>query len=124
MVTVVERIMGRRQIDRMLDDEAVPIVFRRRTKVDTPGGGWKWGTETALPAQMVCLIPFKRRMTDFLINTEAGEVANLPYVLVGPHDLDIQEGDLFTYQGDEFEVKTIDFKREIRTAAQVDYHGG
>ena len=119
----VARVMERRQIDALIKADPVDVVFHRRSRIDTPGGGWKWGPETSLPPQEVALIPFKRRMTEFLANTELGNVPDLPYVLVGRHDLDIQRDDWFIHLGDKFQVQTIDLKTEVRVAAQVDYFG-
>jgi hypothetical protein len=74
-----------------------------------------------LAPQQIALIPFKRRMTDFLMNTELGELANLPYTFLGRWNLDVRERDWFTYGGDKFMIKTIDFKTELRVTGQVDY---
>lgn len=122
----VERIMGRRQIDALINADPVDVVFHRRTRVSTPGGGWKYGEEVEVndgEPQEATLIPFKRRMTEFLVNTEIGEVPDLPYVLLGRHDLDVQPDDWFIVNGEKLEVKTIDLKREVRIAAHVDYYG-
>ena len=119
----IARVMERRQIDALILADPVDIVLRRRVRVDMPGGGWKWGPETPLPPQQVTLIPFKRRMTEFLVNTELGNVPDLPYVLVGRHTLDIRRDDWFEHNGDKFQVQTIDLKTEIRVAAHVDYFG-
>lgn len=125
MVNRIETIMGRRQHKRLISDDKVEVVFRRRPRVDTPGGGWRYtGPEKKLRPQTVTLVPFKRRMTEFLVNTEMGNVKDMPYVLIGPPGLDIQEGDLFEYKNENYEVKTIDpMDRETRIAAQVDYYG-
>jgi len=123
MVNAVERIMGRRQINQIINNEGILISLERKPKLSTAGGGWKWGTGFTLPPQQVALIPFKRRMTQFLINTELGNLPDLPYVLLGRWNLNIEKDDTFTWQGDEFTVATIDFKTEIRVAAQVDYSG-
>jgi len=122
-VSRIERVMGRRQIEALILADPIDIVLIRREKIPAPGGGWRWGPSTPLDPQQVTLIPFKRRMTEFLVNTEMGEVPDLPYVLVGRWNLDIERDDTFTYNGDQFEVKTIDIKEEIRIAAQVDYYG-
>lgn len=118
--------MSRRQIDAMIKADPAMIVFRRKSKVSDGAGGWRYEPEAPLPApQEVRLIPFKRRMTDFLVDTELGELPDLPYVLLGRHNLDIQQGDTFTYRGDEFEVKTLDISEpEVKTSAHVDYYGG
>lgn len=123
VMSTVARIMERRQVAAIIAADPIDVVFHRREKVEVHGGGWKWGPETPLPPQTIALIPFKRRMTDFLVNTELGNVPNLPYVLLGRWDLDIRADDWFTYGSDRMEVKTIDFKTEVRIAAQVDYFG-
>lgn len=116
--------MGRRQIDAIIRSDPSDVQFIRRTKVETASGGWKWvDPSTTLPEQTITLIPFKRRMTEFLVDTQYGPVPDLPYVIVGRYDLDVIEGDTFSLNGQYFIVKTIDVKREIRTAGQVDYYG-
>lgn len=128
MVTHTERIVGRRQIAALIKSDPVDVILYRKTKVADGAGGWKYGPPAAVNGgvpQRVTLIPFKRRMTEFLVNTELGPVPDLPYVLIGPHDMDIDQGDTFTYNGDNFEVQTIDIQnRDVFTAAQVDYFGG
>ena len=119
----IERIMARRQIQALINSAPVDVVLNRKTKVSTPGGGWRWGPSTPLAPQRVTLIPFKRRMTEFLVSTELGEVPDLPYVLLGLWDLDIAEEDWFEHNGDKFEVKTLDLKKDVRIAAHVDYYG-
>lgn len=124
----VETIAGRRQIAQMIEDDPTEVVLRRRERVEVPGGGWRWADPvdgTPLKPQTVKLIPFKRRMTQFLVGTELGPMADLPYVLLGYHDMDIQKDDLFTFEGGEFEVKTLDLSEpEIKLAAAIDYYGG
>lgn len=121
----VELIYARRQIDAMIKADPFMVSLRRRPRVKGPDGAWTWGVEQLLAPQQGRLIPFKRRMTEFLQNTEFGDVPDLPYVLLGRHDFDLQRGDRFTYNGQEFEVQTIDIHEpEVKTAAHVDYFGG
>lgn len=125
VVSGVELIMSRRQIKEMIDSDPIEVQFRRRAKIPTPSGGYKLGPEAPLDLQKVRLIPFKRRMTDFLVNTELGELSDLPYVLLGFHTLDCQKGDVFNCPLGEFEVKTFDIgEPEVKRAFQVDYYGG
>lgn len=119
----LERMMERRQVDALINADPTQIVLKRKTKVSAPGGGWRWGPEIELPPQEVTLMPFVRRMTDFIINTELGQIPNLAYILVGRHYLDIERLDTFHYQGDLFEVKELDFKQDVRIAAQIIYYG-
>lgn len=120
----VELIMARRQIAALINADPVSITLMRREKLPTPGGGWRWGPETPLPPQTVTLVPFKRRMTEFLINTELGDIPDLPYTIVGPPTLNIMKDDIFTWEGDQFIVQELDIKVEVRVAAHVDYFGG
>jgi hypothetical protein len=63
-------------------------------------------------------------MTEFLVSTELGDVPDLPYTILGRHDFDVKKGDWFTWEGDKFEIITIDIKQEVRVAAHADYFGG
>lgn len=118
--------MSRLQIDAMIKADPIDVVIRRYSVVKLPDGGTRKNpTPTVLVSQKARLIPFKRRMTEFLNNTELGDVPDLPYVLLGYWDMDLKRGDLFTYNGDEFEVKTLDIAEpEVKTSAHVDYYGG
>jgi len=125
MVSNIERLASRRQIEALIRADPTEVQFQRRTKVDTPSGGWKWiDPPVVLQPQTVAMVPFKRRMTEFMVDTQFGEVPDLPYVIVGKHDLDVKRGDVFTVGDQVFQVQTIDIKRDIRVAAQVDYYGG
>lgn len=127
-MTPVARIMERRQIRALILSDPIELTLMRAEKVKQPSGGYKFGSlAPVLPngePQIATLIPFKRRMTEFLVNTELGEVPDLPYVLLGFHTLDIKKDDVFDWEGDRFEVKTVDLKQEVRIAAHVDYYGG
>lgn len=120
----VEKVMGRRQLDALIRSDPVEIILKRRPKLSVPGGGWRYGAEVSLVPQVVTIVPFKRRMTEFLVNTELGDLPDLPYIILGYPTLDILRDDTFYWQGDLFKVETIDLKREVRVAAHVDYFGG
>jgi hypothetical protein len=126
VVKGVELIMSRRQIDAMIEADPVDVIFLRRTKVPTPSGGYTLSAPTPLSeAQEVRLIPFKRRMTEFLNNTELGDLPDLPYIILGRHDLDCERDDLFSINGQDFQVKSEDIgEPEVKSAFQVDYFGG
>lgn len=120
----IELLMQRRQMQAYIEADSSSFKLFRKTRVRTPAGGWKWSDPVALDPQPGRLIPFKRRMVDFVVSTTAGQTEKLPYVLVGYHDLDVQQGDTFSYNDAEFVVKEVDPNRDIRTAAMVDYIGG
>jgi hypothetical protein len=116
--------MERRQIQALIKADPEKVIIYRSSRVSAPGGGWRQGPLTPLPEQEITLIPFKRRMTEFLVNSELGDLPDLPYIMVGYHHLDVQRDDQFTWRGDTFVVKTVDIKEEVRIAAQVDYLAG
>lgn len=123
--TDIEVLMARRQIDEMIRRDAEYISFRRKTRIRTADNGWIEGPEETLAPQQVSLIPFKRRMTEIMVNTEFGDVPDLPYVLLGRHNLNIQQYDTFTLRGEEFRVESIDIgEPDVKTAAHIDYFGG
>lgn len=120
----VELIQARRQIHALIQADPVDIVLKRRQKIDTPGGGWRWGTTSSLTTQTVTLVPFKRRFSEFLVNTELGDLPDLPYTMIGYHNLNAEKGDTFVWQGDTFEIREKDPKTEVRVMVHVDYYGG
>ena len=120
-----ERIMARRQIGALIDADPVDIILTRTPRVSDGAGGFLKGTPQELEPQTVTIIPFKRRMSEYQVNTELGDVIDYPYLVLGDHNLDIQRGDTFSWQGNIFEVHAIEvLEREVRIAAAVDYFGG
>lgn len=124
MLLATERLMARRQIAELIRRDATVIHIQRKVKIpNTETGGWVWGDPVTLPPQTVAFIPFKRRMTEYMVDTQYGNVPDLPYVVIGSPELDIAIGDTFIVDDECFEVKELDIKREVRIAAQVDYYG-
>jgi hypothetical protein len=119
----VELLLKRRQLRAYIQAEPISVVFHRREKIRV-SGGWKWGPEQILLPQEARLVPAKRRYGDATTNTEAGQVANWPYILVGYYDMDVQPKDWFEHQGDKYEVQSIEQDRDEKTNAFVDYFGG
>lgn len=124
VVSHTELIMARRQIAAMIRSDPTKLVLYRTSDVPDGAGGFIKGPSTPLVVQTVLFLPFKRRMSEFLINTELGDLPDLPYVIVGYPDLDIRRDDEFWLNGDHFSVRTVDIKQQVRVAAQVDYFGG
>lgn len=120
----IEEIMGRRQIQAIIAADSISVILYRSPKISDGAGGFKLGPPVPLEPQTAALIPFKRRMTEFLVNTEMGDVPDLPFVLLGMPTLNVERGDTFTWLGDHFKVETIDIKTNVRVAAHVDYFGG
>ena len=124
MVNLIERIMGRRQVDAIIRADPAVITLVRRAKVSTPDGGWRWDSPATLPPIEVSIVPAKRRLSEMLVNTELGDVVDYPYVILARWNTDIRRNDRFTWNGDQFEVQSIHIKQEQEVIALVDYYGG
>jgi hypothetical protein len=124
MVTLAERIMGRRQVEAEIKSDPVNITISRRTKVDDGAGGWTWSNPTTLDPQEVTITTAKRRLSDMLQNTELGDVVRAPYVVIARHDADIRRDDEFLWNGDHFKVISTQIKTEVQLTAQIDYLAG
>lgn len=119
-----ELIMARRQINALIQSDPTQIVLTRTTMVADGAGGFKKGPQVVLDPQTITIVPFKRRMSEMLINTELGDVVEYPYIVLGYPTLDIQREDTFTWNGDSFSVHAVDIKQDVRVSAAVDYTGG
>lgn len=119
----VEKIMARRQVNQLILDDPEMIVFIRTEKIKQLDNSYVDGPPLPLPPQQVCFIPFKRRLTESIINSEFGEIPGQPYVLLGRYTLDIERDDEFTWQGDKYIVKSLDVKKEQHIVAQIDFKG-
>lgn len=119
----VERMLRRRQLTALLRRDSKLVVLRRAAITRTPAGGYKKGEYLPLAPQWVALVPWRRRVSTFVVNSVAGDIPELAVSLVGPPDLDIQKGDRFTHEDQEYEVIQIDPDREIRTSCQANFFG-
>lgn len=124
MVSTVERIMSRRQVDAEIKADPVMIVLTRQEKVSDGAGGWRLSEPRDLDPQEVAIVPAKRRLSDMLVNTELGDVVNAPFIVLGRYNLDIERGDHFTWNGDDFKVDQVGIKEEVSKTCPVIYFGG
>ena len=120
----VERLMRRRNMQQYINEDPVDISFIRQIKTETPAGGWTVSDAPPLAPQRGRIIPAKRRYADMHVNTEAGQIALWPYILIGFHNMNIQEDDRFVWLGNTYQVKSIEPDREERTQAAIDFYGG
>ena len=123
-MNATERLMARRQVDAEIRTDPVAIALIRRTKIETPDGGWRWSEPTTLDPIVVLIMPAKRRVGDVTINTELGDVINYPFVLLGRHNHDIRRDDSFYWNGDLFQVEALHIKDQVSKTAMIDYFGG
>lgn len=119
-----ELMMRRRLVREFIRVDSARVSFVRASgKVKTAAGAWVEGPPSTLAPQLTRLIPAKRRYGNALVNTEAGDIEKWPYSLIGAWNLDVKEGDIFTHQGQAYEVKTIEPDREERTLVSLDFYG-
>ena len=118
-----ETRMHRRLLAAFLDADPVAIELQRPNLVHTAGGGLVKGESVTLPAQQFRLVPFKKRLTQQTRDTPDGNIINLPYVLLGEHDADVQPGDYFEYENQMYDVISIEPNTAYRVAANVTYRG-
>lgn len=120
----VELILRRRLCKVFIAADYVMVSFRRMAKIKTPAGSWtEIPVDPPLPPQKVRIIPSKRRYGTPFENTEAGRITSWPYLMMGPHDMDIAEEDVFEWNGATYVVKSIEPRREERTIAAIDFRG-
>ncbi len=109
-----ELLLRRRNLDAFIRADPVTITFSRPTQVNTGNGGWKPGTPTVLPPQQMRFVPFKRRLSDEIVNTQDGYQMYGEYVLVGRPNIDAEKGDEFDHNGLHYRVKDIEPKSDDR----------
>lgn len=119
----VELKMQRKQVAAWKHARSTELVLTRLVKTKDGAGGWIEGAPRQLDPQVFRIVVFKRRLTQFMDNIEEGEVANLSYTLVGEPDADIEKGDLFVHEGNEYVVTAIDPDHEIRKVAIARFEG-
>lgn len=119
----LELKVKRRLLQKYLEDEHEMIVLKRQTIVDTPARGKKRGPVVDLPEQMFRLYPQVRRMSEETRDTPDGDIANVHWIMIGLWDADVKKADRFVWNGGKYDVKSVNPKREDRTAAMVIYRG-
>lgn len=118
-----ETRMQRRLLRKYIDAEPVDVELLRPVLVETTAGGLRKDPPVRLPPQRVRLVPFKRRLVRITRDTPDGDIINLEYVLIGPHDLDVKVGDHFHADGGKYDVISIEPNRSFRTAVNITYRG-
>lgn len=119
-----EKIMSRRLVQAHIQADRVTITLLRNGRVSDGAGGWISTASVPQTPFDAAIIPAKRRLAEFMINTELGDLPKYPFILLAPHDTDIRREDTFYWQGDLFEVQSVYIKTDVSTTAQIDYFGG
>lgn len=120
-----ELLMRRRVVQAFIDADPVRIEFSRSGPTEkTAAGGYVQGEGSTLSPQTARIVPNRRRYTDGIVNSEAGDIPHTDYLLVGAHNLDIAVDDEFTWLGEWYRVTGIHTtRRQESTLAAIDFLG-
>lgn len=116
--------MARRQVNALILTDPVDIIPIRETKISDGAGGWIASDPTPREPIQVLIAPAKRRLSEMLVNTELGFVVKYPYIVLARHLADLEQEDIFFWEGEKFQVKSLHIKTQVSITAQVDYFGG
>lgn len=120
-----ELIMRRRNVQAFIDaDPFILEVTRAVAPVkNTATGGYIAQPDVTLDPQKARIVQNVRRYTAGLVNSEAGEIPNSEYRLVGMHTLDLEPNDKFKWLGENYKVLGIHEARQESTFAAIELLG-
>ena len=122
----VEMVMRRRVVAAFINADPISVSFVRQTDtlVKTPAGGLVRSTSPqTLAPQRARIVHNTRRYTDPLVNSEAGEIPDSDYLLIGLHTLDVEVDDRFTWLSNSYIIRGIHPFREESKLCLVSFDG-
>lgn len=102
-----ELVMRRRNVRAFIIADPMELIIHRKTKaIKNPNtGGYIAGIDLPpLKPQRARIVQNVRRFTNGIVNSEAGDIPNSEYRLIGSHTLDIEEDDEFEWLGEWYMV--------------------
>jgi hypothetical protein len=119
-----EMLMRRRVVREFIKSDPVTVTFTRPGAAEaTEAGGKVRLPSTTLPDQTARIVQSKRRYDPGLVNSEAGEIPDTTYWLLGNYNLDIMVDDKFTWRGEHYRVVGIHPTRTESVLAAMDFDG-
>lgn len=119
-----ELLMRRRNVHAFVDADSIDLVVNRPAPpTQSAAGGWLKSAPTSLPPQQARIVLNKRRYTNGLVNSEAGEIPHTDYLLIADHDKDFQVDDSFLYLGINYKITGIYTARVESILASIDLLG-
>lgn len=121
-----ELLMRRRSVSAFIKADPVKIRIQRDlppVKNPDTGGYIQQASVPPLPPQTARIVQNVRRYTDGIVNAEAGDIPNSAYRLVGPHTMNIEVNDEFTWLGENYKVTGIHQARQESVFAAIDLLG-
>lgn len=126
MIPRVELIVRRGLVKAFIEADKIGLVlFRAPEPTKTAAGGYVRGPATQVgdKAQLARIVQNKRRYTNGIVNSEAGEILHTDYLIVGMHTLDLAVDDTFVWLGENYHVTGIYKARTESTLASIDLLG-
>lgn len=119
MVRAAEELSSLRdQTGAFIASDPTPISIERTPRVDDGGGGWYWGDPVTLDPQIVKMQPVGDAES-YAPSESVGSVRTGTHHVFGTHDLNVQAGDEFDWNGHRWKVDLIDDTLDYRTIAEV-----
>jgi len=123
----IELLMRRRSVYAFIDADPVEIAITRErppVKNENTGGYTKdpAGPMT-IASQRMRIVQNVRRYTDGIVNSEAGDIPNTEYRLIGRHTANIEVNDSFIWLGEHYKVTGIHVARQESIFAAIDLLG-
>ena len=117
--------MRRKNVRAFIDADPVYItIIRPGDPVKNPNtGGYLPVVATPLPPQKARIVQNVRRYTDGLVNSEAGDIPDSEYRLIGNYTLDLKINDTFVWLGEHYEVLGIYTARQESVFAAIALRG-
>lgn len=98
----------RKNLDAFIRADPIKVALSRQTKVESDAGGFIKGPAQTLELQEFRLVPFKRRLYDYTMNSSSGRIPMEQFALVGRFNVDIERDDEFTIGKNRYRVKSIE----------------
>lgn len=120
-----ELIMRRRNVREFIRADSITITITRKAAAvkNTLTGGYTPGIGTPLAAQKARIVQNVRRYTAGIVNSEAGDIPNSEYRLIGLHTMDIEVDDVFLWLGENYRVIGIHEARQESVFAAIQLLG-
>lgn len=120
----LELVMRRRNVAEFIRADPARVQFiRSGERIKTAAGGFVASIPTTLSPQRVRILPNKRRYNSDLINSEAGEIPDSEWLLLGLHTLDVKVDDRFQWMGAWYQVTGIHPFRTESTLCAINHDG-